>query len=431
MDPKNGFNAGVVKQQYILGRTDDYEKGVLKLGRYLALDRSSGSHVAMDALRPHAILICGKRGYGKSYTMGTLIEEIALLPPEIHQNISTLVIDTMGIFWTMKRGNDSQKELLEEWRMEPLGLDIEVFVPRGSVSEYEKRKIQVTPFSIKLSHLEGYDWCKLFDLKETSPTGVLIIRTVEELRSTKSEENFSFEDILQRIRSDRRADTSHKSAAENFFATAAAWGVFDKEGCETERLAGRGATNVLDVSTIKSKIVRCAVVGIISREIYNKRLESRRSYERICMGDTEIEEGIPMVWMFIDEAHLFVPSGEQTLASDVLLNEWVRQGRQPGLSVIFATQRPSAIHHDIISQSDLVICHRLTSRDDIQALESIRPTYMRENIGDSIKKMGLERGISFVIDDTSETTHVIKMRPRYSWHGGNEPSALMQKENVK
>ncbi len=426
-DPKNGFSAGVVKQQYILGRTGDNEEGVLNLGRYLALDRSSGSHVAMDALRPHSILICGKRGYGKSYTMGTLIEEIALLPPEIHQNISSLVIDTMGIFWTMIRGNDTQKDLLAQWRMEPRGFDIEVFVPRGSVDEYEKRKIDVIPFSIKLSHLEGYDWCKLFNLKETSPTGVLIVRTVEELRSAGNDREFSFEKILQDIRSDPRADISHKSAAENFFATAATWGVFDEQGCDIDRLVSRGTTTVLDVSTIKSKIVRCAVVGIISREIYNKRLESRRSYERMCMGDTDVEEGIPMVWMFIDEAHLFVPSGEQTLASDALLNEWVRQGRQPGLSVIFATQRPSAIHHDIISQSDLVICHRLTSRDDIQALESIRPTYMRENIGDSIKKMGLERGISFIIDDTSETTHVIKMRPRYSWHGGNEPSALMKR----
>ncbi|MDA0524822.1 hypothetical protein [Methanococcoides alaskense] len=78
--PKDDISAGVVKKQYILGRRDDNEEGVLNIGRYLALDRSSGSHVAIDALKPHAILICGKRGYGKSYTMGTLIEEMALLP---------------------------------------------------------------------------------------------------------------------------------------------------------------------------------------------------------------------------------------------------------------------------------------------------------------------------------------------------------------
>lgn len=169
------------------------------------------------------------------------------------------------------------------------------------------------------------------------------------------------------------------------------------------------------------------MVGIIARDTYNRCLKERRSYERMAMGDENIEQKMPMAWMFIDEAHLFVPSQGETLASDVLINEWVRQGRQPGLSIIFATQRPAALNPDIISQSDIVICHRLTARDDIEALEAIRPTYMKENIGESIKKMGLERGIAFVVDDTSESTHLVKVRPRYSWLGGNEPSALNER----
>lgn len=70
----------------------------------------------------------------------------------------------------------------------------------------------------------------------------------------------------------------------------------------------------------------------------------------------------------------------------------------------------------------------LGRRDDIEALEAMRPTYMKENIGDSIKKMGAERGITFVVDDTSESTHLVKVRPRYSWHGGNEPNALNRRD---
>jgi len=52
---------------------------------------------------------------------------------------------------------------------------------------------------------------------------------------------------------------------------------------------------------------------------------------------------------------------------------------------------------------------------------------MKENIGDSIRKIGMEQGIAFILDDTTEAAHVIKMRPRLSWHGGNEPSALGHK----
>ncbi|MCZ7403242.1 MAG: hypothetical protein O8C61_13560 [Candidatus Methanoperedens sp.] len=106
------------------------------------------------------------------------------------------------------------------------------------------------------------------------------------------------------------------------------------------------------------------------------------------------------------------------------MNEWLRQGRQPGLSVVFATQRPAALHPDVMSQSDIIICHRLTAQDDISALEAVRPTYMREGIGDSLKKMGMEKGVAFIVDDNSESAHVVRMRPRKSWHGGDEPSAL-------
>jgi len=424
--PKDAINAGVVKKQYILGRRDDSEEGVLNIGRYLALDRSSGSHVAIDALKPHAILICGKRGYGKSYTMGTLIEEMALLPQEIKKNIATLVIDTMGIFWTLGKGNEPQKELLKEWGSEPKGFDVNVFVPAGHVDEYTKRHIDVIPFSVPVAHLQGYDWCDLFNIEETSPLGVLLVRTIEDMREAENE--FSLGDVVSSINEDERSDEITKMAAENYFRTADSWGIFDKNANGFSELIESGSTAILDVSSIENNIVRSAVVAIISRDIYARRLQERRTYERMSMGDGDVVQEMPMVWMFIDEAHLFVPSEGKTLASEALINEWVRQGRQPGLSIIFATQRPAAIHPDIISQSDLVMCHRLTAKDDIEALEAMRPTYMRENIGDSIKKMGAERGIAFVVDDTSESTHLVKVRPRYSWHGGNEPNALNRRD---
>src|SRR4030065_2401729 len=145
------------------------------------------------------------------------------------------------------------------------------------------------------------------------------------------------------------------------------------------------------------------------------------------MGDISAEIGMPMVWMFIDEAHTFLPREGETPATSLLVNEWLRQGRQPGLSVVFATQRPSALHSDVMSRSDMIICHRLTAQDDIAALEAIHPTYMREGISDHLKKMGTEKGGALIIDDITEATHLVKMRPRKSWHGRDKPSALGHK----
>jgi len=124
---------------------------------------------------------------------------------------------------------------------------------------------------------------------------------------------------------------------------------------------------------------------------------------------------------------LFMPNDKNTLGKNVFINEWMRQGRQPGLSLVMATQRPSALESEVLSHSDIIICHRLTAQEDIDALSRIRPTYMHGDIKESIKKVGDERGVALIVDDTSESSHIIKIRPRLSWHGGAEPLVVEPK----
>ncbi len=118
---------------------------------------------------------------------------------------------------------------------------------------------------------------------------------------------------------------------------------------------------------------------------------------------------------------MFMDASAGSRAGRVLTNEWLRQGRQPGLSLVLATQRPSALGKDVLSQADVIICHRLTLRDDIRALEEARPTYLKETIPEAMDRLGTGRGAAIVIDDVTESYHVIKIRPRASEHGGGEP----------
>jgi hypothetical protein len=76
---------------------------------------------------------------------------------------------------------------------------------------------------------------------------------------------------------------------------------------------------------------------------------------------------------------------------------------------------------DVLSQADVIICHRLTLRDDVEALEAARPTYVKEPLPDAMARLGKDRGAAIVIDDATESYHVIKIRPRSSEHGGSEP----------
>lgn len=339
------FKGKVVGTLRVLGNEKNPGEGLLSIGNYMALDHSRGAAVYLDALKPHAILICGKRGYGKSYTMGCMLEELALLQPAVKKRLASLVIDTMGIFWTMRNPNTFEAGRLKNWDLNPTGFKTELFVPAGKVETYRKRNIDVKPFSISIRELSGSQWCRIFNIEEISPLGILLVRIVESLRDRGGV--YSFEDIIGEVLQDTRSDPASKGAAENYFRAVNSWGLFSKEGTSISELISAGKTTVLDVSTLENENVCAAAVSILAGKLYEERLEARRVYEKKLMGEKTDEEEFPMVWLFIDEAHIFVPAKTESLASGVLINRCLRQGRQPGLSLILATQRPASLHPDV------------------------------------------------------------------------------------
>ena len=72
---------------------------------------SLSNEVFMDVTKTHVVMICGKRGSGKSYSASVMAEEIARLPEEVKKNITVLFFDTMGVFWTMKYPNKRQENI--------------------------------------------------------------------------------------------------------------------------------------------------------------------------------------------------------------------------------------------------------------------------------------------------------------------------------
>ena len=58
---KPAFGGKIAGKLRVLGNEQNPGEGVLSIGNYMALDHSKGAAVYLDALKPHAILICGKR----------------------------------------------------------------------------------------------------------------------------------------------------------------------------------------------------------------------------------------------------------------------------------------------------------------------------------------------------------------------------------
>src|SRR3989338_10979339 len=158
-------------------------KGYVKMGQYTSLSNK----IFMDIARSHVVLVAGKRGSGKSYTLGVIAEELSNLPEEASQNIGSLIFDTMGIYWTMKYKNEKDKNLLDEWGLKSKNLPVKVFVPFGHYESYLEKGIPVDEsFALDPMELGAEDWILTFRVDITSPISVLIQRTITQLKQKKS-----------------------------------------------------------------------------------------------------------------------------------------------------------------------------------------------------------------------------------------------------
>ena len=136
----------------------------------------------------------------------------------------------------------------------------------------------------------------------------------------------------------------------------------------------------------------------------------------------------PLVWIAIDEAHEVLPREGKTAASDALITI-LREGRQPGISLILASQQPAKIHTDVMTQSDTVIAHRLTAKMDTEALGMLMQSYMRSGLDEEINLLPRLKGAAVLFDDANERLFPVQMRPRFTWHGGGSPIAIHEKKD--
>jgi hypothetical protein len=410
-------------------------KSYVKMGQYTSLSNK----IFMDVARSHVVLVAGKRGSGKSYTLGVIAEELSNLSKEVSQNIASLIFDTMGIYWTMKFSNEKDKDLLYEWDLKPKDLKTKVFVPFGHYENYLEKGIPIDrKFALDVSELNSEDWIITFGLDMINPVAVLIERTISML---KEQEKFGIKEIVENLERDEKSPEEVKSAAVGLFEAAGTWGIFAEKGdkpTQINDLISGGMTSILDLSVYNSVglfNVRALVISLISRKIFNQRMDARKKEEikSVSKGfdfsSSEEKKETPLVWFFIDEAHEFLPLNGKTAATDALV-QLLREGRQPGISLVLATQQPGQIHRDAMSQSDIVISHRVTSLPDLEALNYIMQSYLLEGIKKYMDDLPNLKGSAIILDDNSERIYPMRIRPRFTWHGGEAPTAMKAEKKI-
>ncbi|WP_267641885.1 ATP-binding protein [Haloarchaeobius amylolyticus] len=336
----------------VIGRDADETGETVDLGHFRAADGSHGARVALDCEFPHAGLVVGKRGYGKSYTLGVVAEGLARA-----RGVAPVVVDPLGVFTTLASGT----------------------VPATVVSEP-----RVSPGT-----LPPRAWCGLLGLAPDSAAGAVLWQVASGAETLAA---------MRRELEDLECSAVARRTVRNHLALAESWDVFAPAGLDAAALA-TGEVTVLDLAGAPTTAMN-AVVRAVATALYEARV---------------VGSVARLPWLLCDEAHVFF-DGVAAPALRTLLT----RGRQPGVSLLAATQRPGALPDVAVSQADLLVAHRLTDRGDLAALDRARPAYAAESLTAGLPT---RPGDVTVVDDTAEAVHAVRVRERDTPHGGASPRA--------
>lgn len=420
----------------------------------------------LDVSGEQVVAVFGKRGTGKSYTLGVLIEALAAGQGEsdlatLQTPRSALVLDLMDIFWTSQIALSAegsaeivrQHALLQEEQLEPRPLAIDLWLPAG----FENTAIDppsIRSLRIRASNLELDDWAALFEVDIFGePRGMLIADALahvsrdgyarEDGTRVQPQTAFGFTELIACLQHDvdiaanYRPDTVR--SIRQRFATYANLTLFSGEPTPLSEILKSSRVSVLMLARLPDALKRVLVAVLLKRIVRERReasfaqkrldlqsglqVEERRALSRV------VETSVPRTWVLMDEAHVLAGTDEPSVARDALIR-YAKEGRNYGLSLAVATQQPSALDSRLMSQVETLLVHQLTSPRDvtvaIQAMRSPMPTEVRID-GDTCEfdrlLRGLPQGVAAFSSGNApalQRSCLVKVRPRVTAHGGYE-----------
>lgn len=356
----------------------------LKIGTY-AINNTATAWIDGNKLFQRHAVIVGSTGSGKSYTVATLIEQIAKL-----QSANALLFDIHGEYGPITEGNVKHYKIAGP--TDNLSDDV-LFLPYWLLT-YE----EMTSLMIDRSDNNAPNQAMLFS------------RTVLEKKKEFLEQNGK-ENMVDNITIDSPIPYSMEHLIEklSFYNTEMVPGVNkDKKGdfngqlsrfiqrleskkydkrlnfmfCSDDNLldydymsslcsklmssaSNGGGVKIIDFSEVPSDILPL-IVSLIARVIF-------------FVQQWVEKDKIAPIALFCDEAHLYIPESATQGTEKTSLQSFERiskEGRKYGLSLIVITQRPSEVDRTVLSQSSNFITMKLTNAEDQNVIKRLLPDSM-------------------------------------------------------
>jgi len=444
-----------LKKRVVFG-SERKGKDLVFLGRLA--ERGIGQDVWFDVSNEHVVAIIGKRGSGKSYTLGVLAEALSSDNSQI-SSIETkravLLLDTLGIFWTskytptpkMKHENiREQLSILKEWGLSTKArVNVQVFIPAGF--ETENAPEGTEKFYLDVSEMNPSDWAFLLGIDLFRDAMGILLNvafvkvTAEGWTHDEMEKNFApvpqygIDDLTNCIIHDKELcsptlgfDIRTRRALVSKLNSFMKYPVFAKTGTKMSEILKPNVLTVLLLSNVPDEI-RCVISSVLFRKILSIRREVSLLKKRIAVGELKkehVKEEIPRVWLMIDEAQNISPAEAATISSPTLV-KLVREGRNFGISLAVTTQQPTALDQRIMAQVDTLIIHKLTVKRDLDSVLSNSKTQPPEKVYLASKELSyptlirkLPVGYAMISNSETSREFIARIRPRVSVHGGFE-----------
>lgn len=419
----------------------------------------------LDITGEQVVAVLGKRGSGKSYTLGAMIEGIAAGSGDspiasLNTPRSALILDIMDIFWTSQIPlmPDGPGELIKQYEimhragLNTQSLDIEVWLPAG----FENSDIDppgVHSLEIRACDLEIDDWGSLFEVNVFSePRGMLIADIITHVAVTGymvssgtqvgPEANYDFTDLLTCLDDDADIAANYRPdtirSIRQRMTTYAALPLFAGTGTALSDLLHPFQATVLMLARVPDELKK-VIVAVMTRRILRERRDASLAQKRIDL-DSRLDEDqrnelralinskVPRTWLLMDEAHVL--AGDEPSVAREALVKYAKEGRNYGLSLALATQQPSALDSRLMSQVETAIVHQLTDPRDAgvakNAMRSPLPSSLSvdgeaADVTTLLRRLG--QGVATFSCGNAPSLQrlcVAAIRPRISAHGGYE-----------
>ncbi len=420
----------------------------------------------LDITGEQVVAIFGKRGTGKSYSLGVIAEGLAAgMGDTAIASINTpragLVLDIMDIFWSTQiplidEGSTELRRQYSNMRkagMKSQPLNIDVWLPAG----FERPVIDppaVRSLVIGASDLDIGDWGALFDIDMlTEPRGMLITDLIGRVSvhgyvnqsgsSVPPTAKYDFDALLTCLRDDPSFPVNYNDntlrSIRQRLETFRDLPLFQGVPTDLSYLMQSFRVSVLMLGRVQDDL-KNVIVSVLLRRILRQRRDASFAQKRLDLHPqlsvseaselkATIVANIPRTWVLLDEAHVLASSDRGSIARDAFI-KYAKEGRNYGLSLALATQQPSALDSRLTSQVETLIVHQLTAPKDAGiALENLRsppPTEARidgEKAGVDMLLRSLTPGVvTFSCGNAPLLPRVCvaAIRPRVSAHGGYE-----------